>query len=400
MVHIRPFRALRPVNSLVDHFTSVSSDLPYYRAVLENAQASPAHYLHIQKPQLFMPFTGGEKPDSDLGKTKLEEFVRQGYLVQDELPSLYLYRQTINGFDYTGLISLVNIKDYKDNLICKHENTRVEKEGKMAKLFTQLKANGSPVLLTHHELPALTALMNRTAAQPAAQTFTAENGAIHTIWEISQPDEISEYVEAFSQVDKLYIADGHHRSAAISRCSGYTNGLLNLSIPAPQLRILAFHRLIKDFRGLARKEFVDVLATKFKVKQVERNQVLQMPGIIHLYLKDSWFKIEIPEEMKNSGNPAERLDVSILEREVLQGMLGIHNTRTSSRVTYLNDTIGMDAIKEMVDTRIGRAAFLLAPLSFDELFAVSDAGLTLPPKSTWIEPKLRNGLVIQNFEKR
>lgn len=394
MSEIKPFKANHPAKEFLSRFSSLSFDAELRADLAKKAKKEPVSYLHIYKPQYFQP---NYEQLYEVSIKKLKQYLEEGIIESDSEESLYIYRQQKELNIFTGIICLVSTSEYLDGGIKKHELTRHDKEAKMAEYFEKVRLNGSPVLLTHPRVEGLDKLIldNIENTQPLIH-FNSEDGIAHTIWKISKKENILALQNLYKKVSSLYIADGHHRSAAYTDCVGRDGGLMAYILPAEQLKIFSFNRLIKDFGGMKTKEFLKKLSEKFIVSP-EVVHMPDQPGIVHMYLKKKWYKIEIPFEYQSNKDHKDNMDVSIIEKHILNEILGIEDSRSSNRMLFINGSIEEEVLTDMVGKGKMKAAFTFYPCSMEDVMHISDHHQTMPPKSTWIEPKLRSGLIMHRF---
>jgi len=383
--------------------------------VLDTAEAralaagNPLSFLHVSKPEIDLE-EGTDPHAAEVyagGRSALERLIAEGALVREATPCLYLYRQRMGDHTQVGVVAAASVDAYLEGRIRKHEHTRADKEEDRTRHCRALDAHTGPVFLTYRHSEALDAQVVRLTEKPPAIDLVAEDGVAHTVWIVDEPAAIDRLVDAFEQVATLYIADGHHRSAAAARLCGerreqnpgYTgdepfNRFLSVIIPDDQVQILPYYRAVRDLGELRPPDFLTDLAARFEVKPSREPVAPDRPGRFGLYTGGGWLSLTVrPEAGVAMDDPVASLDVAILADQVLVPLLGITDPRRDPRIDFIGGIRGLGELERRVDAGEFVAAFSLYPTSLDALFAVADAGEVMPPKSTWFEPKLRDGLV-------
>jgi uncharacterized protein (DUF1015 family) len=407
-MRLHPFRALRPAPALAERVASVPYDVVNRAEAAELAAGNPHSFLHVGRSDIDLP------PEVDphdsriyaLARQALDRFQADGTLLQEEQPSLYLYRQIMNGQAQTGVVGCVHIDDYEQDIIRKHEKTRQDKEDDRTRHVLTLRANAEPVFLTYRGRPEIQALEARGAAGPPLYDFTAPDGVRHTVWRITDP---APYVEAFRAVPLAYVADGHHRSASAWRAGkelrsvpaqhrgeGEYNWFLAVLFPADQLRILPYNRLVRDLAGLSASGILARLARIGHVS-VTDDPAPPAPGTFCFFLANAWYRLALDEATIDRSDPIASLDVSLLQDRVLGPVLKIGDPRTDKRIDFVGGSRGAAELERRVRSGEMAIAFSLYPTTVEQLMAVADAGQVMPPKSTWFEPKLRSGLFVHTL---
>ncbi|MCZ6726843.1 MAG: DUF1015 family protein [Acidobacteria bacterium] len=409
MAVLRSFRALRPRPDLASEVASVPYDVVDTTEARELAAGNPHSFLHVVRPEIDLP------PETDIyddevyaqAPRALERLVEQGSLVRDAEKALYLYRQIMGDHAQIGVVGCASVDEYDQDLIKKHEKTRPDKEDDRTRHVLTLCAHAGPVFLTYRGTARIDAVIDSvTSTEAPLYDFVAVDGVAHTVWRV--PDSV-ELEKAFQEVPALYVADGHHRAASASRAraarreqaesfSGEeeVNFFLTVLFPGEQLKILPYNRVVRDLFGASRAEFLERLREVMKVTPGGPPSP-DHKGAFSIYVGGEWFQVEAPPEAIEADHPVESLDAAILQERVLGPILGIENPQTSTRIDFVGGIRGTDELARRVRDHGGGVAFSLFPLSVGELLAVADAGLVLPPKSTWFEPKLRSGLLIHEF---
>ena len=411
MADIVPFAALRPASGCEQRIAA----LPYDVYNREEARAAAAKdrlsFLNIDRPETqFPPGQDMYAPEvyrcaADQLRTRTEE----GYYVQDETPCYYIYELTMNGRSQTGICACASVDDYMSGVIAKHENTRPEKEEDRIRHVDACSAQTGPIFLAYRkneQLHAITDQIKKTG-EPVFD-FRSDDGIRHRGWKIDDTTFIRQIREAFSGMQRIYIADGHHRAASAVKVSqmrreahpDYTgeeayNYFLCVLFPDNELKILDYNRVIRDLNGLGADEFLKALSGICEVTPADRAPENLARGTCGLYLQNSWYRMKFHPEIM-SDDPVDGLDVSVLQRYVLEPILGISDPRTDSRIDFVGGIRGYGELERRVHTDAA-AAFAMHPTSMEELFRVADAHRLMPPKSTWFEPKLRSGLFIHRI---
>jgi uncharacterized protein (DUF1015 family) len=410
MAVVRPFRGLRPQPELAAKVASPPYDVINSEEARQMAAGNGYSFLHINKPEIDLP-VGTNLYDEKVyakGSENLKKFIDEKILFQDENPSFYLYQQIMGDHKQVGLVTCVSAEEYKQNKIKKHELTRIDKEDDRLKHILSLNAQTGPVFLTYRAQKSIDTLLQSILKDKPVYDFQTDDNIQHTFWVVSDSNLINLIIEAFSKVDFLYVADGHHRSAAGTRAAeelskknpNHTgdeeyNYFLSVLFPDNQMHIMDYNRVVKDLNGLNEKEFLDLLRPKFLVREFARSEGYN-PKIKHdfgMYLNGMWYRISAIPGTWDDTHPTKRLDVSILYENLLKPILGIGDPRKDKRIDYVGGMRGIEGLEARVDTGEMAVAFSLYPTSITDLLTIADAGEIMPPKSTWFEPKLRSGLI-------
>ena len=415
MAVVRPFRGLRPRPDFAEKIAAPPYDVINSDEARQLSTGNPYSFLHINKPEIDLP------PDIDLydpavyaqGALNLEKFINEKILFQDEKPAFYLYRQKMDSHEQTGLVACVSTDEYKRDKIKKHELTRLEKEDDRLNHILSLKAQTGPVFLTYRSTASIDGLVEEISDQEPVYDFKTNDCIQHTFWVVSNQSFIHRIEKEFSDIEVLYIADGHHRSAAATRASEVLskknpqhtgneeyNYFLSVLFPHDQMYIMDYNRVVKDLNGLNAEEFLEKLRKKFLVREFARSEGYK-PKLRHdfgMYLHGMWYRLSaIPGTWKDN-HPTQRLDVSILYENLLKPILNIGDPRKDKRIDFVGGMRGIEGLEARVDTGEMAVAFSLYPTSIEDLLATADAGEIMPPKSTWFEPKLRSGLITHLLE--
>ena len=414
MATIRPFMAIRPAANYAKDVAALPYDVMNSEEAREMVKDKPWSFLHVDKAEVDLPVGTDIYSPEVYAKAKenLDNMVANGVLGQDLLPNLYIYRLTMNGKSQTGLVCCTSVDEYIDGTIKKHELTRADKEADRIRHVDTLNANTGPIFLAYKENPDAKAIIDGwTASVAPVYDFISEDGIGHTVWVIDSDTEIGMLVQSFQNVKNFYIADGHHRNASAVKVAlkrreakpDYTgeeefNYYLSVLFAADDLYIMDYNRVVKDLNGYDAVGFLEEIGKKFIVEPYNGDGPYK-PEEIHtfgLYLEGKWFKMTAKEEII-TDDPVLGLDVSILQKELLEPVLAIGDPRTDKRIDFVGGIRGLKALEERVDSGEMKLAFSMFPTSMAELMDVADEGMTMPPKSTWFEPKLRSGLFIHDL---
>ncbi|HHB12510.1 MAG TPA: DUF1015 domain-containing protein [Chromatiales bacterium] len=405
---IRPFRGLRPAPGRAEEVLAPPYDVLNTEEARQQAQGRPWSFLHVSKPEIDLP--PGTDPYSDAVYAKAAENMRRmiesGVLVRDPAPWLYVYRLEMDGHVQTGIVAVASVQAYDRNRIRKHEFTRPVKEDDRVRQIEAVNAQTGPVLLAypdHSEVDAMLAAWTR-AHQPAVDVVAAD-GVRHSLWVVDDPEVIDRLVQAFESMPALYIADGHHRSAAASRVAARRRGsgppdpdasteyFLAVIFPAHQMRILDYNRVVRDLNGLTPQAFLERVQERFSVEPASGPVHPQSPGEFGMYLAGRWYRLRLDPSRIPQNDPVARLDVSLLQDNLIGPILGIQDPRTDERIDFVGGIRGLAELERRVDSGEMAVGFSLYPTRMEDLMAVAEAGRVMPPKSTWFEPKLADGLV-------
>ncbi|WP_223633145.1 DUF1015 domain-containing protein [Corallococcus sp. EGB] len=405
MADLQPFRGVRPVEALGQTLCTPPYDVVNTAEARAYAEGNPRSFFHVSRPEIGLPPGTDEHSDAvhAEGRRNLERFISEGWLRQDDAPCFYLYRQRMGSHEQTGVVALARVADYDQGLIRKHELTRSDKEDDRTRHIDTLGGNDEPVFLTYRAVPSIGALMAEGTRARPQYDFTTEDGIGHTFWRVDGTLN-ARLTAAFHDVPMLYIADGHHRSAAASRVhslrsqrgeGGGHGRFLAVVFPHDQMQILAYNRVVKDLNGLTPEAFLARLCERFEVSRASSERE-DRPHQFGMYLEGGWHQLTA-RPGTFGATPTEALDVSILQNNVLGALLGIQDPRKDERIQFVGGIRGTAELERLVDSGEWRVAFSLHPTSLDQLMAIADAGEIMPPKSTWFEPKLRSGLVLHLF---
>lgn len=409
---IKPFRALRPPKELAEKVSALPYDVMNVAEACDMAAGNPNSFLHISRPEIDL------SPDIDphdesvyvQGKANLDEFIRRGILMQDGRDCFYVYRQRMGAISQTGLVVCASVDDYQSGVIKKHEHTRADKEEDRVKHIDYLDANDEPVFYLSRSCSEVEGIIEGVTNGPPEYDFISDDGVGHTAWIIADQPLIDRLVVLFAAIPKLYVADGHHRSAAAGRVRelrrdknpGHTgseeyNSFLTVIFPENQLNIMPYNRAVKDLNGHSVAEFITAVESGFEMLP---STVPVVPAERHyfgMYLDGRWYRLHARPAIVNENDTVGRLDVSILQNSLLSPLLGIHNPRTDQRIHFVGGIRGNDELVKLVDSGEYAVAFALHPTSIRELIELADQDQIMPPKSTWFEPKLRSGLFVHKL---
>ena len=408
MVKVKPFAALRPPKKYAAEVASRPYDV--LNSEEAKAEAGEKSLLHIIKPEIdFDPIAGESEPRVYAKAVEnLKKWQAAGWLVQDSKEHYYVYAQTMDGRTQYGFVLCAYVDDYLNGAIKKHELTRKEKEDDRMRHFRDQNANVEPVFLAFRDNEVLGDIIRRTVAGEPEYDFVAEDGIGHTLWVISDDATIAAISKAFAGIDAMYIADGHHRTAASVRIGVEKreqnpnhrgdeeyNYFMAVAFPKSELKIMDYNRVVKDLNGLTAKQFIEALQKDFEVKRASTEPY--RPEKLHnfsMYLEGVWYSLTAKPGTYDDSDPIGVLDVTVLSNLVLDKILGIKDLRTDKRIDFVGGIRGLGELKRRVDSGEMAVAFALYPVSMDQLINIADTGNIMPPKTTWFEPKLRSGLFI------
>lgn len=409
MTKIAPFKALRPVRDKV-HLVATRPYYSYKKNVLKaKLEDNPYTFLRIINPEFGS--TVKTKPNSNerfgLVKDKYKEFISEGILIKDEEAHLYIYRQTKEGHEFTGIVAGASVKEYEDDLIKKHEATLTSREAMFTNYLDIVGYNAEPVLLSYpHEANIDKLLLKYTAARPEYE-FTTTDRIKHELWILSE-EETKEMIKAFEKLPAAYIADGHHRSASSAGLKKHRLSLgtskhpnedyfLAFFIDEERLKILEFNRLVKTLNDLSEKEFVSKLGESFEIKAIDSSAKPSSEHKMTMCLEGKWFELTCKPSIIDKNHPVRCLDAEILTQYVLTPILGIKDLKTDENIEFISGAESISSFEEKILKGKFKIGFVLYPVSMEQVKKVADHQMIMPPKSTWVEPKLRSGLTIYNI---
>ena len=413
MAQIRPFKAYRPCKGMEERIAALPYDVYNRAEACEVVKKNPESFLAIDRAETQF----GEEVDTyadcvyEKADQMLREKILEGKFVQDPTPCFYLYELTMDGHSQTGVVGCASIDDYRNNVIKKHENTRADKEEDRIRHVDTCSMQTGPIFLAYRAKEDLKEKIRELKKQVPVYDFVSEDGIGHRVWVIDNDSDVAMIEEAFGKIPAIYIADGHHRCASAVKVGlkrreqypDYTgeeefNYFLSVIFPDEELRILDYNRVVKDLNGMDAATFLTRIEEYFAVEK--KGQSPYRPtekGTFGMYLENEWYGLSAKEEIK-SEDAVEGLDVSLLQNDLLDPILGIMDPKTDKRIDFVGGIRGLGELERRVHTDM-KVAFSMYPTSIAELFAVADAGRLMPPKSTWFEPKLRSGLFLHEIER-
>jgi uncharacterized protein (DUF1015 family) len=418
MAIVKAFKGIRPVKELASKIAALPYDVMNSDEAREMVIGNPHSFLHVDRPEIDLD------PSVDIHDSKVYEKAREnldrmitdGEYTQDEQPCLYIYRQIMNGRSQTGIVFCASIDDYINNIIKKHEFTRADKEEDRINHVDYCDANTGPIFLTYKEdqiaSEIIEAWIENESKRKPIYNFVSEDGISHIVWVIDNEIIISEIVDLFKEVDYLYIADGHHRSASAVKVGlkrraenpKYTgqeefNYFLAVAFPDNDLMVMDYNRVVKDLNGLTKDELIGKLQEKFTVTESTSEGPVK-PAKKHtfgMYVENKWYLLEAKDGIYDAEDPIDSLDVAILQNNVLTSILGIEDVRTSDRIDFIGGIRGLKELERRANKDM-KIAFSMYPTEVSDIMSVADIGEVMPPKSTWFEPKLRSGLFVHKLK--
>ncbi|MFR1236928.1 MAG: DUF1015 domain-containing protein [Barnesiella sp.] len=413
MARIKPFKGLRPPKNLVEQVASRPYDVLNSEEARKEAEGNEKSLYHIIKPEI--DFEAGTDEHDERVYTKAVEnfnkFQKNGWLVQDSEERYYIYAQTMNGHTQYGLVVCTHMEDYLNGIIKKHELTRRDKEEDRMKHVRINNANIEPVFFAYPDQPELNEIISRITTRKAEYDFISPDGFGHHFWIIEDKETINRITSIFETIPALYIADGHHRTAAAAlvgaekskqnpdhRGDEEYNYFLAVCFPESQLNIIDYNRVVKDLNGLTPDDFIKKLSSHFIVEKKGNN--IYRPDRLHnfaLYIDGNWYSLTAKPDTYDDNDPIDILDVTISSNFILRDILGIKDLRSDKRIDFVGGIRGLEELQKRVDSREMKMALALYPVSMKQLMDIADTGNIMPPKTTWFEPKLRSGLVIHKL---
>lgn len=415
MADVLPFPCIRPREIFVHEVAALPYDVMNREEAKDEIKRHPHSFLRIDKPEATLPDEVDQHDDRvyDRARTLLDEAIADGLYVTDGDPHYYLYRLCApDGNCQTGVVGCSSIDDYQNGVIKKHENTRADKEADRIKHVDTCSAQTGPIFLAFRSDGRVEKVIEKTSALDPLYDFTADDGVAHTIWRVDDEEDARDIKKAFEQTESLYIADGHHRAASAvkagvlrreaAKMAGCqktqlaSDHFLSVIFPSDQLSILDYNRVVFDLAGLSQQDFLKKVEEAFTISSPQAEAVKpDHKGAFGMYIGGQWYEITIKPDRK-SNDPVDGLDVALLQDNLLDPILGIKDPRTDDRIDFVGGIRGLDELERRVAEGDG-VAFAMYPTSIEELFAVADAGMLMPPKSTWFEPKLRSGIFIHRI---
>lgn len=412
MSTIRPFKAYRPRPHYAGEVAAKPYDVLNSEEAREEVKGHPLSFLHVGKPEVDLE-TSIDLHDSrvyEKGRDNLQKLIRDGVLKEDAVPSLYVYAQTMNGRTQYGLVGCASVEEYWNGTIKKHEHTRKDKEEDRCNHVRVTNAHSGPIFLTYRDDHEIDDIVAEIIRQAPDNDHVALDGIRHQCWIINDLGLIEKIVERFRKIPNLYVADGHHRSAAAAIVgrekrdanphhtgSEEYNFYLAVYFPASQLNIMDYNRVVKDLCGHSKEEFLEAIGRDFKVTKASTQVRPAEKGSFGMYLDGNWYAVTASARLQEETDPVLRLDVSLLQNYLLDPVLSIKDPRTEKRIDFVGGMRGLGELERRVNNGEMMVAFSLCPTSITELMAIADAGKIMPPKSTWFEPKLRDALLIHTI---
>jgi len=414
MAKIIPFCGLRPAESIASQVASHPYDVVDSNEARELAKDNPDTFLHVIKPEIDLDNTISlyDPQVYAKGKENLSAFIEKEILIQDKKPCFYVYKQIMGKHEQTGLVACASVDEYLQNKIKKHEHTRPEKVNDRVALMNTLNAQTGPVFLAYRQSNEIKKIIDTILAQKPVNDFVSFNDIRHIFYLVDEENMINRLLAAFDSVLTLYIADGHHRSEGASQyclkkrdeVKNYTgaeefNYFLSVIFPENELLILPYNRVVKDLNGLSQDQFMIKVNEKFIMEEVNRTFTgAAQKNQFGLYIDGKWYVLKAPKNLAELDDAVERLDVSILQNNILNPLLGIKDPRTDTRIKFVGGIRGINSLESLVDSGEYAVAFSLFPTEMKQVMDVADAGKVMPPKSTWFEPKLLSGLVTHTLD--
>ena len=411
MAIVRPFKAVRPVPTKAQEVAALPYDVMNSREAAQKVVGHPYSFLHVDKAEIDLP-EGTDLYDPKVyakAKENLQKLSDDGICAQDKWPCFYIYRQIMTGRVQTGIVCCASADDYLNNVIKKHEFTRADKEADRIRHVDACDANTGPIFLTYRDHAGINAIVKEVIAQQKPVYDFASDGVINRVWVVSDTVRITALTKLFEEVPALYIADGHHRAASAVKVAQLRreqhpnfsgeeefNFFLAVAFPQSELSIMDYNRVVKDLNGLSESDFLTALSAKFRITPHNGAYKPESRHTFGLYLGKKWYKMELKSGICNEADPLARLDVAVLQNEVLSPILGIGDPREDKRIDFVGGIRGLTELEKRCHEDMC-LAFSMHPTSIEELMAIADSGNVMPPKSTWFEPKLLSGLFIHKL---
>ena len=404
---IQPFRGLRPVIEHASDVVAPPYDVLNTAEARERVKGHPLSFLHISKPEIDLP-EGTDPYAAEVykkGAENLQKLINDKVLMRDDKPCYYVYRLIMGEHQQTGLVVSASVADYDTNRIRKHEYTRPDKEDDRVRQIDALNAQTGPVFLTYRNNKVVEAITDKVSKTTPLYDLTADDGVKHIIWLVSDDEDINTLTTTFDAMESLYIADGHHRSASASRIAAERNKgkkatgnaahdyFLSVIFPDNQMQILDYNRVITDLNGLSEDELLTKIKNSFSLEEVSALYKPQKRTEFSMYLKGRWYKLEIKADLIPENDPVASLDISLLQNNLIEPLLGVSDPRRDKRIDFVGGIRGLEELEKRVNSGEMQVAFAIYPTSLSQLMDVADANEVMPPKSTWFEPKLADGLV-------
>lgn len=413
MAIVKPFKAFRPVERLVSEIAALPYDVMSSEEAREMVKDNKYSFLHVDRGEINLPQNVNmyETIVYKTARNVLNKMIDDGIYIQEDKPCFYIYEQIMNGRGQKGLVSCASIDDYINNVIKRHEKTRNNKEIDRINHVDYCDAHTGPIFMTYRNNKEIEQIMNKWVMNKPIYDFISEDGNGHRVWIIDDDDEINKIEDLFKNVGNLYIADGHHRSASAVKVGlrrrqenpGYTgeegfNYFLSIIYPDNELEVLDYNRTVKDLNGLSAPEFMEAVSKMFNISRSADNKAVK-PKNKHefgMYLDKQWYVLEAKDGTFNENNPIERLDVSILQNNLLAPILGIKDPTKSDRIEFIGGIRGVKELERRADSDM-KVSFSMFPTTIEDIMSIADAGEIMPPKSTWFEPKPRSGIFVHKL---
>ncbi len=405
---IRPFCGLRPAKGRGADVVAPPYDVLNTEEAIERAVGRPWSFLHVSRPEIDLP-TGTDPYDATVytkARENLDKMIEAKVLVKDDQAHYYVYRMMMDDHVQTGLVAITAVEDYDSNRIRKHEFTRPIKEDDRVRQIEAVNGQTGPVLLAYPDAPIVDDILAITVKGEPDMHTVAFNSVEHTLWCISDQDMIQTLTDSFDAMDAIYIADGHHRSASASRiCAtrkaanpNHTgdepyNHFLSVIFPHHQMKIFDYNRIIRDLKGLSVDDFLGKVANNFTIETCDVAYKPKKSTEYGMYLQEQWYRLQLKQGLQNSDDPVANLDVSLLANYLIEPVLGISDPRTDTRIDFVGGIRGLEGLEQRVDSGEMAVAFAIFATRMEDLMLVADANKVMPPKSTWFEPKLADGIV-------
>jgi uncharacterized protein (DUF1015 family) len=402
MAQVHPFRAVRPAREAAAAVSSVPYDVVTTEEARQIAAGNPLSFIHVTRSEIDLP--PGTDPYSAQVYTKardnFESLRSRAPMIQEEAPSIYFYRLRMGGHEQTGVAACFSVDEYEHDVIKKHERTRRDKEDDRTRHIVELRAQTGVVFLTYKSSEEIDRLCRAVTADAPLYDFTAADGVQHTVWRVG-PRETTPLVAAFASMPSLYIADGHHRAASAARArselqrkgaNGEADTFIAVAFPDTEVQILAYNRTVKDLAGRSPEQFLEAVRRLLPVRSGAPRPTRK--GEVSMYLAGAWHTIDLSGAAPADRSRANALDVALLQQHVLEPLLAIGDVRTDKRIDFVGGARGTAALENAVNGGGAAVAFSMYPVTIDDLMSIADEGGIMPPKSTWFEPKLRDGLLV------
>ncbi len=409
MAFIKPFRARRPPKELAERVASLPYDVMDIEEARNMASGNEYSFLHVSRPEIDLP-PGIDPHDDEVyrrGRTNLDRFIQAGILLPEKRECFYVYRQKMGNIIQTGIVACAGVDDYQAGVIKKHELTRADKEEDRVRHIDFLNANDEPVFFLCRTSKEIETIISTVASGLPEYDFASDDGVVHTLWVLDDGELSARLINLFEKIPHLYVADGHHRSAAAERVREIRrkanpdhtgneeyNSFLTVIFPENQLNILPYNRAVKDLNGKTLEGFIKAVAETFDISPSDTAVIPCRRHDFGMYIDGRWYTLTARSDSIDESDTVARLDVSLLQENLLSPLLGIENPRTDSRIDFIGGIRGNEELVRLVDSGSHAVAFSLYPTSIRELLELADQDRIMPPKSTWFEPKLRSGLFV------